>query len=191
VVATLLRIRFRVLGNTLSSSPWQLVGFVIGTLAAVGMLALAWAGLFLVGFAGLEITHLAVTIAGAVLLLGWTLGPLFVAGVDTTLDPAKLAPFPITTGQMMRALTLAGLTGVPGLATVVGALGIYLAYFRWPAAAAAAIICVPLGVLTCVVASRLVAALTSGAGGNRRTRELIGGAAFLLLLLAGPITVGI
>jgi ABC-2 type transport system permease protein len=191
VVATLLRIRFRVLGNTLASSPWQLVGFVIGTLAALGMLFLVWAGLFAVGFAGLDATRLAVTIAGGVLLLGWTLGPLFVAGVDTTLDPAKLAPFPITTGQMMRALTLAGLTGVPGLATVIGSLGIFLAYFRWPAAAAAAVVCVPVGLLTCVLASRLVAALTSGAGGNRRVRELIGGAAFLVLVLAGPIMFGI
>ncbi|MBZ4487686.1 hypothetical protein LQ938_02545 [Microbacterium sp. cx-55] len=191
MVATLLRIRFRVLGNTLASSPWQLVGFILGTLGALGMLALVWAGLFAVGFAGLDASRLVVTIAGAVLLLGWTLGPLFIAGVDTTLDPAKLAPFPITTGQLMRALTLAGLTGVPGLATTVGALGIFLAYFRWPAAAAAAVLCVPLGLLTVVVASRLVAALTSGAGGNRRTRELIGGAAFLVILLAGPLTLGI
>ena len=191
MVATLLRIRFRVLGNTLASSPWQLVGFIFGAIWAAGMLLLAWGGLFAAGFAGLDVARLVVTIAGGVLLLGWTLGPLFIAGVDTTLDPAKLAPFPISTDQMLRALTAAGLTGVPGIATIAGALGIFLAYFRWPAAAAAAVVCIPLAVLTCVIASRLVAALSSGAGGNRRIRELIGGLAFLVLILAGPIIVGV
>ncbi|WP_159501521.1 hypothetical protein [Microbacterium sp. 18062] len=191
MVATLLRIRFRVLGNTLASSPWQLVGFIFGALWALGVLLLAWAGLFAAGLAGLEVASLVVTIAGGVLLLGWTLGPLIITGVDTTLDPAKLAPFPISTGQMMRALTAAGLTGVPGIATTAAMLGVFLALFRWPAAAAAAVVCIPLGVLTCVVASRLVAAMSSGASGNRRVRELIGGLAFLVVILAGPIFIGI
>lgn len=191
MVATLLRIRFRVLGNTLASNPWQLVGFIFGSLWAAGMLLLAWVGLFFAGAAGLDVARVVVTIAGGVLLLGWTLGPLFVAGVDTTLDPAKLAPFPISTGQMVRALTAAGLTGVPGIATIAGALGIFLAYFRWPGAAAAAVVCIPLGVLTCVVSSRLIASLSRGAGGNRRVRELIGGVAFLIIILAGPIIIGI
>ncbi len=191
MVATLLRIRFRVLGNTLASSPWQLVGFILGALGMAGMLLFAWTGLFFLGFTGPEVTGTVVTIAGALLLLGWAIGPVFVAGVDTTLDPAKLAPFPITTRQMMRALTAAGLTGVPGIATVAGTLGLLLVFIRWPAASAVALLCIPVGVLTCVVASRLVAALSSGMGGNRRTRELVGAVLFLVVLLAGPISIGI
>lgn len=191
MVATLLRMRFRILGNTLTSNPWQLVGFIVGLLWAAGMLLLAWTGLFALGFAGLDVARLVLTGGGAMLLLGWTLGPLLIAGVDTTLDPAKLAPFPISTDRMMVTLTAAGLTGVPGIATVAATLGIFLTLFRWPAGVAAAIACIPLGVLTCVLASRLIAALSQGAVGSRRTRELIGSAAFLLLLLAGPIVIGI
>jgi ABC-2 type transport system permease protein len=191
VVATLLRLRFRVLGNLLLSNPWQLVGFIFGMLWAAAALLGVWAGLFAAGFAGLDVVRLVVTAGGGLLVLGWTLAPLLVAGVDTTLEPAKLAPFPISTNRMMVALAAAGVTGIPGIATTVGALGILLAVFRWPGAIVAAIICIPLGVLTAVLASRLIAALSSGAGGNRRVRELIGGLAFLVLVLAGPITIGI
>ena len=191
MVATLLRIRFRALGNTLVAHPSQLVGFLLGSLWAASMIVFTWIGLFAVGFAGLDAVRSVVTAAGAVLVLGWTLGPLFVAGVDTTLDPAKLAPFPISLKRMMVALTAAGLTGVPGIATTAASLGVFIAYARWPLAALAALVCVPLGVLTCVVASRLIAALSTGAGGNRKTRELFGGLALLLALLSGPIVAGI
>lgn len=191
MVATLLRLRFRVLGNNLLSSPAQLVGFILGTLSAVGLLFGVWIALFFSGSAGLDAVRLIVTIGGGVLVLGWTLGPLLIAGVDTTLDPAKLAPFPLSTNTLMVALTAAGLTGVPGIATIAGTLGIFLAVFRWPVAIAAAVVCIPLGILTCVIASRLVAALSSGASGNRKVRELIGGIALFVIILAGPILLGI
>ena len=121
MVATLLRLRFRVLGNQLTSSVWQLIGFILGMLWAAFALLLVWAGVIAVGFAGLDVLRLVVTGGGAVLLLGWTLGPVLIAGVDTTLDPDKLAPFPISTDRMMVALTAAGLTGIPGIATAAGA----------------------------------------------------------------------
>ncbi|MDQ1130590.1 hypothetical protein [Microbacterium sp. SORGH_AS_0888] len=190
MVATLLRLRFRVLGNQLAASPWQLVGFIFGMLWAAGALLTVWAGLFAAGFGGLDVLRAVVTAGGAVLLLGWTLGPVFIAGVDTTLDPDKLAPFPISTDRMMVALAAAGLTGVPGIATMAGAVAVIPAFWRWPVAMLVAVVCVPLGVITCVLASRLIASLMSGAGGNRRTREIIGGIAFLLVILVGPIFVG-
>ncbi len=191
MVATLLRLRFRVLGNQLTSSVWQLIGFILGMLWAAFALLLVWAGVIAVGFAGLDVLRLVVTGGGAVLLLGWTLGPVLIAGVDTTLDPDKLAPFPISTDRMMVALTAAGLTGIPGIATAAGALSVVGGYLHWPLAALAALVCVPVGVLTCVIASRLIAALMSGAGGNRRIRELVGGIAFLLVILIGPIFAGV
>ena len=103
MVATLLKLRFRVLGNTLAANPWQLVGFILGGLWAVGLLIGVWIGLFAAGFAGLDVVAMVVTAGGGILVLGWALGPLFVAGVDTTLDPVKLAPFPLTTNKMMVA----------------------------------------------------------------------------------------
>jgi ABC-2 type transport system permease protein len=191
VVATVLRIRFRVLGNTLARSPMQLVGFIFGVLGALWMLPFAAVGLFFAGTLEFDVARSIVTGAGAVLILGWVLGPIFATGVDTTLDPAKLAPFPMTTTQMMIAITAGGLTGVGGLATVVGSLLTFLVWVHEPVAAIAAIVCVPIGVLICVVASRTVAALASGMGGGRRTKELIGLLAFALVIFASPILIGI
>lgn len=191
MVATVLRIRFRVLGNTLARSPMQLVGFIFGVLGALWMLLFAGVGLFFVGTLDFDIARSAVTAAGAVLILGWVLGPIFATGVDTTLDPAKLAPFPLTTTQMMIAITAGGLTGVGGIATVVASLLTFLVWAHEPVAAIAAIVCVPIGVLICVVASRTVAALASGIGGGRRTKELIGLLAFALVIFASPLLIGI
>lgn len=191
MVATVLRIRFRVLGNTLSRSPMQLVGFILGTLGALWMLLLAGVGLFFVGTLEFDVARASVTAAGAALTLGWVVGPVFAAGVDTTLDPAKLAPFPMTTRQMMLAITAGGLTGVPGIATALGGLLTFLVWARQPVAAIAAVVCVPLGVLICVVASRAVTALAGGLGGGRRTREIVGLVGFTLLIFASPLLVGV
>ncbi|MFF7683744.1 hypothetical protein ACFZA2_13390 [Microbacterium sp. NPDC007973] len=187
MVATVLKIRFRVLGNTLMRSPMQLVGFILGVLGALWMLLLVGAGLFFVGTLDFDIARAAVTAAGALLTLGWVIGPVFAAGIDTTLDPAKLAPFPMTTRQMMLAITAGGLTGVPGIATTLGALATFLVWGRDPVSAIAAVVCVPLGVLICVVASRAVSALAAGVGGGRRTREIIGLVGFAVLIFASPL----
>jgi len=191
VVATVLRIRFRVLGNTLMRSPMQMVGFIFGVIGALWMLLLAGVGLFFVGTLDLDIARSVITAAGALLTLGWVVGPIFAAGLDTTLDPAKLAPFPMTTRQMMVAITAGGLTGVPGITTAVGSLAVFLVWARYPVAAVAALVCVPLGVVICVVASRAVAALAAGIGGGRRTREIIGLVGFVLVIFASPIFIGI
>lgn len=190
MVATLLRIRFRILGNTLASNPWQLVGFVAGAIGGVWLLVAAAIGLVFAGSQGLQNASTAIVAGGAALTLGWVLAPIFAAGVDTTLDPARLAPFPMTTAQMMNALTAAGLTGVPGITTSIGALITFAAWFHWPLAVVAAVVCVPLGVLICVVASRALAAIVGGIGGGRRTRELFALVLFAALMLAGPLISG-
>jgi ABC-2 type transport system permease protein len=190
VVATVLRIKFRILGNTLASNPWQLVGFLLGALWGLAVLALAAAGLVAVGFAGLVPAQAVVTGAGALVTLVWVLAPIFISGVDTTIDPKRLAPYPMSTRQIMLALTAGGLAGIPGMLTILGALATFGTWFHWPLAVVGAIVGVPAGVLVCVLAGQLVATLSSG-GGSRRTREVASFAIFGVLILAGPIVIGI
>jgi len=189
VVATVLRLRYRILGNMLARSPWQLVGFVFGAMGAAGALAFAAFALVLIGASGLEAVRGVVTVGGALLVVGWCIAPLVAGGVDTTVGPEQLAPFPLTTRQVMLALAVVGLAGIPGIATSLGALSALLAWGRWPIALALAVVCLPLGVLTCVVASRTVASFSRRSGG--RIGNAMALLAFTALVLAGPIVTGL
>lgn len=192
MVATVLRLRFRTLGNTLARRPWQLVGFCIGVVGAFWLLIGLVAGLVAVStLQGLEVARTIAVVGGSALLLGWVLGPLLVAGTDATVDADRLAPFPLTRRQVMLALTAAGLTGIPGTVTALAALSTIVLWLRWPAAAVAAVPAVVIAVLTCVVASRLVTSLSTGLGGHRRGREIVGTLVLVLVIMMGPILTGI
>jgi len=170
---------------------WQLIGFVFGMLWAAWMLVALVIGLVALSvFQDLDVARAVAVIGGALLLLGWVLGPLLVAGVDTTIDAPRLAPFPLSTRQVMQVLTATGLTGIPGIATSLAVLATIVLWVRWPLAAVIAVPCVVIAVLTCVVASRLMAALSTGVGQGRRGRELIGTLVLVLLILSGPIIAG-
>lgn len=191
MVATLLRLRFRVLGNQLARSPWQLVGFVFGALYGLGLLAAIVVGLVLLGFAGLATASIVVVGAGSLVTLGWALIPLLAFGVDTTLDPDRLVVFPMSLPRMMVALAAAAVTGIPGIITSVAALATVATWAHWPAAVAAWIVSTPIAVLTAVVASRAVATLAAGLGSGRRFREVSGTVILIPLILAGPIIAGV
>lgn len=191
MVATLLRLRFRVLGNQLARSPWQLVGFILGALYGALILVGIVAGLVALGFADVRLAGIVIVGAGSLVTLGWALIPLVAFGVDTTLDPDRLVVFPLTTSRMMVALTLAAVCGIPGIITSAAAIATIATWAHWPAALVAWLVSTPLAVLTAVVASRAVATVASGFGGGRRFREVAGILIFIPLILAGPIIVGL
>ena len=192
MVATVLRLRYRVLANTLARHPAQLVGFIFGMLSALWLLVLVVAGLVVLAlWQGAEPAQTVVVLGGAVLILGWVLGPVLIAGTDTTVDAARLAPFPLTRRQLMLALAGTGATGIPGIATAVVALATVVLWVRWPVAAVAALACAVLAVATCVIASRLVTTLSEGLGAGRRGREIVGTVVLGLIILTGPIVTGV
>lgn len=192
MVATVLRLRYRLLANTLARSPWQLVGFIFGMLGALWLLGAVVAGLVAVSILqGLDAIRAIAVVAGSALLLGWTLGPVIVSGSDGTVDGDRLAPFPFSKRQLMLALTSTGLTGIPGIATSLAALSSIVLWIRWPAAAVVSLPMVAIAVLTCVLVSRLVATLTTGFSGRRRGREVIGTIVLGLVIMTGPILTGI
>jgi len=191
VVATVLRLRYRILGNTLARRPWQLVGFCFGILWALGILSLVVTGLVALSRLGdLAPVRAAAILGGSALLLGWIIGPLLIAGIDTTVDAAKLATFPLSTRQVMTILTATGLTGIPGVVTTIAALATLVLWARSPLAVVVAVPCIALAVLTCVVATRLASALSTGLGGNRRGRELVGTIVLVVIIFAGPLATG-
>lgn len=192
MVATVLRLRYRLLGNTLARSPWQMVGFIFGILGALWLLGAVVAGLVAASILGDLATARAIAVVGgSFLVLGWVLGPLLIAGTDAMVDAGRLAPFPLTRAQLMAALTGAGLAGIPGIVTALAAAATIVLWVRWPAAAVSALPAIVIGVLTCVVASRLVTTVSTGLAGRRRGREIVGTVMLGLVIMVGPILTGI
>ncbi|MDQ1126951.1 ABC-2 type transport system permease protein [Microbacterium sp. SORGH_AS 505] len=192
MVATVLKLRYRALFNTLARRPWQLVGFIAGALWGIGILISVTAGIVSLSLAGsLDASAAVSIIGGSALVLGWVVGPIVVAGMDTAIDARRLAPYPFSRRQTMLALAGTAATGIPGVVSTLVALISVILWARWPLAALAGIPAALIGVAICVVASRLVAELSGGVGGNRRGRELIGTLVLVVVMLAGPITTGI
>ena len=140
MVGTLLRLRFRVLANTLARNPFQLVAVILGGVLAALMLLLALGGLLVASTAPPEATQAVVVVGGTALVLGWLIVPLLFDGVDRTLDPPKLARFPLRTGQLMLAMFLVGATWVPGILTIVGSIATAIAWRAHPVSAGVAVV---------------------------------------------------
>jgi ABC-2 type transport system permease protein len=192
MVATVLKLRYRALFNTLARRPWQLVGFIFGVLWGFGILASVTVAIVFLSLSGsLESVAAVGIVGGSALVLGWVLAPVVVTGMDTSIDARRLAQYPFTRRQTMLALAGTGATGIPGIVTILVGLISLLLWLRWPLAALAGVPAVALGVATCVIASRLVAELTGGVGGNRRGREIIGSVVLVAVMLAGPIITGV
>ncbi len=186
MVAVLLRLRFRVLANTLTRNTFQLVAVILSALFAAALLTVGLGVLLIASAAPPAGTQTIVVIGGAALVLGWLIVPLLFDGVDRTLDPIKLARFPLRVGTLMVAMFLVGITWLPGIVTLALSLGTAIAWRAYPVSAFAAILTGLVGTALCVAGSRLT---TSAAGTllNGRGAARVGIAALAVLVTAGPI----
>lgn len=189
MVAHLVALRLRLLANSLKRSPWQVVALVIGGAYGLGMLTLITIGLVFLGGSDPAFIRLILVLGGSALMIGWMIGPLITAGIDQTLDPAALAPFPLTRNQILAGTTAGGVLGIPGIVTLLATLATAVAWLRHPGAVVAALVCAVVGTLSCVIASRTVSAVTSGLVSARRYREISGVLFFIPLVLLGPIII--
>ncbi len=191
MVAHLLRLKLTLLRNSLRRSPWQLVGLGIGAVYALGIVGLGVAGLLLLRQADVETAQTVVVLGGAAALLGWAVIPIVASAADLTLDPARFTTFAVPMPQLLAGLALAGLIGIPGASTALVALATVGTWSRGLPAASGALAGAVLGVLTCVVLSRVVTAATAGLASSRRFRDLSAIAFLVPLVLMGPIVAGV
>ena len=190
-IRVLVRLRFRVLWNTLGRHPWQLVGAIIGVLYGLGVLGMVVVGL--VAASGLDpvLARTGLLFGGSALIIGWMLGPIVSSGMDRTLDPARLVMFPMSTSTQLLGIAAASLLGVPGIVTLLVSAATAATWFRTPLAVIAAILLAPVAAVTCVLACQLMVTALSRATASRRFREIIGGIVIVLLMLMGPLIAGI
>ncbi len=187
MVAHIVRLKLTLLRNGLRRSAWQVVGLVVSALYAAGLTALALIGMAALSTQDTDFARTVLVLAGTVLVLGWWLVPLVAFGVDATLDPERFRTFAVPRRQLLTGLALAGVVGVPGLTTVLVTLGSALAWWRYPAAALAALVGAVLGVAVCVVGSRAVTTLLAPLVNGRRYREVAAVVLIVPLFLLGPL----
>ncbi|MFE4198156.1 transporter [Paenarthrobacter sp. NPDC056912] len=191
MVAHLLSLKWRLLLNGFKRSPWQLVGMALGLLYALGLLSLLIGGLVALRWADAGIAQTVVVLSGAATVLGWAIIPLVASAADMTLDPARFTTFAIPPRQLLTGLALAGFIGIPGLATLLAALGTVGTWWRSVPAVAGALLAAVLGALTCVVLSKVVTTATAGLAASRRFKDVSSIMVFIPLMLMGPIMLGI
>ena len=148
MVAHLVRLKLILTANGLRRSAWVVVGFVVGCLYGLGALVGSLAALGYVSTQAFELREMTGVLAGAGLVLLWWVVPLVAFGLDATMEPARFAPFPIPRVPLLVGLTLAGLVGIPGVLTLLGALGSTILWWREPLAIPAAAVGALLAVLT-------------------------------------------
>ena len=104
MVATVLRLKLRLLANTMQREVWRVILVVLGALWALSMVPGVVGGARWLAFQPLEVRSSALVVVGTVLLVGWTVIPVLMFGADETVTPRKFAVL----GPDPRRLALRG-----------------------------------------------------------------------------------
>ena len=165
----LVQLKLRLLRNALRSSTGAKASFLTSTIFAV----LVAAGVFVV-LALLRGQSASVDVTSVIFTLfafGWLILPVFVFGLDSTLDPATLSLYPLRVRPLATGLLAASATGAWPLANVIGLLGVTVGLARGPAGVVIAVVAVVLEVLFCITLARLVTTSMAGLLRSRRGKD--------------------
>lgn len=188
MVAQFLRLKLRLLANTLRRSPWQVVGIVIALIYGLGAAFIAVGSLIALRFADAAFAGTIVTLLGSVLVLGFLVVPL-AFGVDDTLDPRRFALFGIPSARLATGLALAAVIGVPSLVVVVIAIAQVATWSRGPLAETLAVVSAFVIVVTCVLGSRVTTSIAAFLLSSRRAREATGFITVVVIVSLSPVVV--
>lgn len=195
---TLVRLRWALTLAALRKSPWQVVGYIIGLLFALGgVVGLVWLAVIVgqgpetldFSFMGRDsaATQVAYTaLVRALTIIMAAFGTLFVViiqlmyvGEGSTLSPRKFALYGIPDRTLSAGLLIAGLSGIPAIAGTI-AFALWALAYRWmgPVPVVAAVIAAPLAVVTIMSLCRLIIALATTLVTSSRGRS-----AFYLIVM--------
>ena len=150
----LVQLKLRLLVNALRSSDSAKISFIISSAFAV-LLAI-FTFLVLAGFRGKSTSVELTSVIFTVFSFGWLIAPIMVFGVDSTLDPATLALYPLRTRGLAVGLLAASFTGFWPLANVIGLLGVTVGLASGAFGVIVAVVAVVLQVLFCIALSRFM-----------------------------------
>ncbi|KHL10777.1 ABC-2 type transport system permease protein [Mumia flava] len=190
MAAVLVRLKLTLLVNGWRRSPWQVVGFALFALWALGIVVLVVAGAVAASFADPGAARTGLVLIGAPAVLGWWIIPVVAQGLDSTLDARRFQPLGLDPRSLVVGLALATLVGVPGATTAASALASALVWWDEPLAALVGLVGGVLGLALCVVGARAVVAVLAPLSERRRFREVVTALVVLplaLLPLISPI----
>ena len=173
MVATLVKLKWRLTLNALTKNVWAIVGTAIGALYGIGALVMVLTGAVGLGLkVAPDVIMLVLGALGALLVAGWAVVPLLVTGVDSTLDPRAMAAWAAPSRRLALGLLAAGALGIPGCLTAAVCLIPVLTWLLAGqfAAALLALLCAPAALATCVLLSRIIVT-AAGVSASRRGRE--------------------
>lgn len=180
-VGLLVQLKLRLLRNGLTRSVWKIVGLVVGGLYGLFVVAMAWLGFGALRFAAPEYIGPVTVVVFALISIGWVIFSTLVFGIDDTLNPARFALLPLSARRLRPGLLVAGLLGIPGLATVLVALALILVWSTSVITVLLAVVAIPIGIVSAFLLSRLATSAFADALSSRRFRD----AAVVLLALSG------
>jgi ABC-2 type transport system permease protein len=172
----LVQLKLRLLRNALHSSTAAKVSFIVSTIFACLFAAGGFTALALLR--GQSTSVDLTTVIFTLVAFGWLILPIFVFGLDSTLDPASLALYPLRTGRLAVGLLGASATGAWPLANLLGLLGVMVGLASGGLGLLIALVAVLLQVLFCIALARFVTTAMAGLLRSRRGKDL---AAFLVI----------
>ncbi len=172
----LVQLKLRLLTNALRSSTAAKVSFILSTTVAC-MLAVG-AFVVLALLRGQPTATDLTTVIFTVFTFGWLILPIFAFGLDSTLDPATLALYPLRTRPLAVGLLAASASGAWPLANLLGLLGVTVGLASGALGVLTAVVAVLLQVLFCITLARFVTTGMAGLLRSRRGKDL---AAFLVI----------
>jgi len=186
VVAHLLRLKLQLLANLFRRSPLQLVGLVLGLIYGVGTGIIVIAGLFALRFVDAELARNTEVVFGAIIVVVYTVLPLFL-GIDDTLDPRRFALFGMPNTKLASALAVATIVSIPAVIISAIALSLIVTWSRDGISVTLAVVSAVLIVATCLLSARVATSVAAFFLATRRARDLTGVLGVVALVCLTPV----
>ena len=103
----LIRMKLRIMWNTVRSQTAVLIFSIIGILYGLGFTGFAYFGIAKIATMTIQAPWVFVMLPGPVIFMGWIICPVIMASMDNSLEPRRLSPFVAPTHQLARALIAA------------------------------------------------------------------------------------
>ncbi|MBG0813406.1 hypothetical protein HS045_04115 [Planomonospora sp. ID82291] len=182
--AVFARLKLRLIAGNLRGDTTRMLGFVFTLLAALVVAGLGFSAMAMLRSAPPQVAADAVTLLFTAILVGWVVVPLLAFGLDDTLDPSRLALFPLSTGRLAAGMFTAAVTGVWPAATLFVTFGAIAGLAAGAGGVLLGTAAVLLQFVLCIVTSRLVTTSLSGVLRTRRGRDVLAVSVIFFILAA-------